>query len=203
MSLRAPWRERRNGAELPSPRSRAKLSSPTSVSIPRGDDGWRSRLSAGAENERRRATPSGSSPANGVGASIAVVDTGPLYAVADADDRDHERALAILEDGSLQPVIPALVIAEATYLIGSRLGPEAEAGFLRALLQLDVEAPRPEEWLRIGELVHEYSDFPLGGTDASVIALAERLETDTVVTFDHRHFAAVRPRHGTAFRLLP
>jgi uncharacterized protein len=123
--------------------------------------------------------------------------------VADADDRDHARAVSILEDGSLQPVIPALVVAEATYLIGSRLGPAAEAGFLEALVHLDIESPRPEEWRRIGELVREYSNFPLGGTDASVVSLAERLGTDTILSFDHRHFSAVRPRHAPAFQLLP
>lgn len=136
-------------------------------------------------------------------ASIAVVDTGPLYAIADLDDRDHARALEILEDGSVQPVVPALVVAEATYLIGSRLGPEAEAIFLRALLHLDVEVPWPEEWGRIAALVEEYRDFPLGGTDASVVSLAERLDAKTIVTFDHRHFAAVRPRHIPSFQLLP
>ena len=43
----------------------------------------------------------------------------------------------------------------------------------------------------------------LGGTDASVVALAERLNTDLIITLDRRHFNAVRPRHCLAFRLLP
>ena len=32
----------------------------------------------------------------------------------------------------------------------------------------------------MAELVETYADFPLGGTDASVIALAERYKTDRV-----------------------
>jgi predicted nucleic acid-binding protein len=48
-----------------------------------------------------------------------------------------------------------------------------------------------------------YRDFPLGTVDACVIALAERLNTDLIVTFDHRHFRAIRPRHVDAFRLVP
>ena len=55
----------------------------------------------------------------------------------------------------------------------------------------------------MAELVEEYRDFPLGGTDASVIALAERLDASSVVTLDRRHFAAVTPRHSTAFQSLP
>ena len=45
--------------------------------------------------------------------------------------------------------------------------------------------------------------MPLGGTDASVIALAERHGATRVATLDKRHFAVVRPRHAAAFTLLP
>jgi predicted nucleic acid-binding protein len=38
---------------------------------------------------------------------------------------------------------------------------------------------------------------------ASVVARAERLDTDLVITLDRRHFAAIRPRHPPALRLLP
>ena len=74
---------------------------------------------------------------------------------------------------------------------------------MRELGQFDVAAPPIEDWPRIAELVDEYQDFPLGGTDASVVALAERLDTDVVITLDRRHFGAIRPRHCEAFSLLP
>jgi len=96
-----------------------------------------------------------------------------------------------------------MVVAEVTYFLGLRLGAPAEAGFLRALREFEVEAPLSAEWLRIAELVEQYADFPLGGTDASIVALAERLGTDLVITLDRRHLGAVRPRHVAALRLLP
>jgi predicted nucleic acid-binding protein len=134
---------------------------------------------------------------------LAVVDTGPLYAVVDEDDADHARCRAVLEDARYRVIIPALVVAEATYLVGTRLGAAVEAMFLRSLSAMDVEAPTPDDWIRIADLVERYGDFPLGGADASVIALAERLDAETIVTLDDRHFRAVRPRHRRAFRLLP
>ena len=134
---------------------------------------------------------------------IAVVDTGPLYAAADLDDGDHERALDVLQSQGRHLVIPTLVVAEATYFIGTRLGAVAEARFLAGLADLDVEAPMSTDWARIAELVEDYADFPLGGTDASVIALAERLGTPLVITLDRRHFGAVRPRHCETLTLLP
>jgi len=134
---------------------------------------------------------------------IVVVDTGPLYAAADLDDRDHDAALDALSRDGWHLVIPTLVVAEATYFIGTRLGPEPEARFLAGLADLDVEAPTPTDWPRIAQLVEAYRDFPLGGTDASVIALAERLGTEVVITLDRRHFGAVRPLHCDALTLLP
>ena len=65
------------------------------------------------------------------GVLVAVVDTGPLYAAADLDDDDHAASLAALQRRDLELVVPALVVAEATYLVGRRLGAKAEAAFLR------------------------------------------------------------------------
>jgi predicted nucleic acid-binding protein len=134
---------------------------------------------------------------------LVVVDTGPLYAVVDEDDADHARCRAVLEEAEHRLIIPTLVVAEATYLIGTRLGADIEAQFLTSLTRMDVEAPKPDDWPRIADLVKQYADFPLGGADASIVALAERLDIETIVTLDDRHFRAVRPRHRKAFRLLP
>ena len=134
---------------------------------------------------------------------LAVVDTGPLYAVADADDDDHLRCRAVLERNDLELVVPALVIAEAAYLVGRRLGPAAEAAFVRGLSDLEIEAPSTSDWAVTADLVERYGDFPLGTTDASVAALAERLDTDIVITLDRRHFAALRTATAGAFTLLP
>lgn len=100
-------------------------------------------------------------------------------------------------------MIPTLVVAEVSYLAATRMGADVEASFIEGLTDLDVEAPLPQEWTRIAELIRQYADFPLGATDASVVALAERLQTPHVITLDHRHFHAVRPTHCDALELLP
>ncbi len=134
---------------------------------------------------------------------LVVVDTGPLYAVVDEDDADHARCRAVLEDHRYRFVVPALIVAEAAYLVGHRLGAKVEAQFLRGMEAMDIEAPAPDDWRRIAELVERYADFPLGGADASVVTLAERLDAASIVTLDVRHFSAVRSRRGKAFHLLP
>jgi predicted nucleic acid-binding protein len=134
---------------------------------------------------------------------VAIVDAGPLYAAADSDDADHADCLKTLQRSDLRLVVAALAVAEATYFVGRRLGPAAERTFLEGLGELDVEAPTAEDFARMAELVEQYRDFPLGGTDASIVALAERLGATTIVTLDRRHFSAVKPRHCDSFELLP
>lgn len=134
---------------------------------------------------------------------VAVVDTGPLLAAADERDPDHEPSVAQFRRTNLLFVIPAPVATEAAQMIASRLGPAAEAAFLRALATQDVELPAPDDYSRIAELVEQYADFPLGSVDASVVALAERLDTPLVLTLDRRHFTAVRPKHCESLHLLP
>jgi predicted nucleic acid-binding protein len=134
---------------------------------------------------------------------VAVADAGVLYAAADADDPDHGACLEQLQRSDLRLVAPALALAEVSYLLGERLGPHADAAFMRSMASQEVEPPTPDDFFRIGELVDRYADFPLGGVDASVVALAERLDTPLVLTLDRRHFAAVRPTHCDALVLLP
>ena len=134
---------------------------------------------------------------------IAVVDTGPLVAVANSADPDHRASLAALRSPDYSLVIPALCVAEASYLIAKKQGSNTESAFLRGLDRFDVEAPVASEWNRIADLVSQYDDLRLSGTDASVVVLAERLETDLVITLDQRHFTGVRPRHAPRLRLLP
>lgn len=134
---------------------------------------------------------------------FAVADASALYAAADADDPDHGDCLEQLQRGDLRFVVPALVLAEVSYLLGERLGARADAAFMRAMTSQEVEPPTPEDFIRIAELIEQCADFPLGGVDASVIALAERLGTLLVLTLDRRHFAAVSPRHCDSLQLLP
>jgi uncharacterized protein len=136
---------------------------------------------------------------------VLVVDTGPLVATADRADKDHAACRALLEGDDGPLVTTAMVIAEAAYLIDRQLGPVAEASLYDSILsgQLEIASLDREDWQRIAELVTTYASLRLGGTDASVITLAERLGTTRIATLNHRHFRIVRPRHAEAFELLP
>jgi hypothetical protein len=134
---------------------------------------------------------------------VGIVDAGPLIAAADVDSADHIGAIRALQTAGLALVIPALVVAEATHLILKYLGVENEARFVEGLRNFHIEAPNAEDLTRMAALIRQYAGFPLGAADASVVALAERLDTDIIITLDRRHFRAIRPAHCESFRLLP
>src|SRR6185295_4711915 len=78
--------------------------------------------------------------------SIAIVDSGPLIAVANSADPAHRSCLEILKTPGLRLAIPALCVAEAAYLLHQRRGTAIEARFLRGLANFDVRAPLSEDW---------------------------------------------------------
>lgn len=135
-------------------------------------------------------------------------DTAPIVAAAFTTE-DHYQACTELFTGlrlaGRRLLLPATVSAEAGYLIDRLGGPEREAGFLAGVAEGAFEPIdlTPDDYERMAELVAQYSDLRLGTTDASVIALAERLGVTEIATLDRRHFTAVRPRHVDAFILLP
>lgn len=134
-----------------------------------------------------------------------IVDTGPLVAVADLDDADHAACneLFDIEPGPL--ITTALVIAEAGFLIDRQTGPQGEAALVADVVEgrIIVETLTAGDWQRTLELARTYADLPLGVTDASLIALAERHRVERIATLDHRHFRVVRPAHLPAFTLVP
>lgn len=134
-----------------------------------------------------------------------IVDTGVFVAAANRDDPDHHGARTLLESLTSTAIVPALVVAEVGYLIARELGAVVEASFLRSLTtdSYRVESPTAADLLRAADLVETYADLGLGTTDATVVALAERLGETEIATLDHRHFTVVRARHTDAFSLHP
>ena len=134
-----------------------------------------------------------------------LVDTGPIVAAANTADPDHTACARLLTAQPGPFIVTGLVVSEATYLLGKYLGPAAEAALLRGLAtdRFRLEALGPIDLKRMANLVEQYADLGLGATDASLVAVAERLGLVEIATIDHRHFSVVRPSHTDGFRLLP
>lgn len=135
-------------------------------------------------------------------------DTGPIFAAATRSDQHYHQCAELFTSLRLAKrrlLLPSTVAAEVGYLLMARVGPAMEAQFLYGVAQGDFEPVdlTATDYERMAELNEQYEDLPLGTTDASVIALAERLNITEVAALDRRHFTTVRPQHVDALTLLP
>ncbi len=135
-----------------------------------------------------------------------LLDTGPLVAFLNRQDRFHawaKEALARIEP----PLLTCeAVLSEACFLV-RRLsgGPRAVIelvgrGLLRVPFRLEKEAAQ------VQRLVSRYADVPMSLADACLVRMAELHERSAIVTLDDGFFiyrkkgrqvlALVHPRHG-------
>jgi hypothetical protein len=133
------------------------------------------------------------------------VDTNVLLAAADRDEPRHGACAEILRRYRGELVVPAPVVAEASWMIEPRLGPAAEVRFVRAVAnaELVVADLTGADYARCAELIDQYSDMGLGLVDASVVTVCEGRGIAIVATLNRRDFNVVRPRHTVASELLP
>jgi uncharacterized protein len=112
---------------------------------------------------------------------------------------------AFLETDEGPLVTTTMIIAEAAYMIDRQVGSAGQLALYGSIIDgtLIVETLIPTDWQRVRELVDRYQDLPLGGSDASLVAIAERLDVNRIATLDLRHFRVVRPIHCDAFELSP
>ena len=61
--------------------------------------------------------------------------------------------------------------------------------------------PAAADWLK--RFLQQYADLGPQLADASLVYLADRLNTDSIFTLDRRDFTVFRSKQGKPFRLLP
>ena len=135
-----------------------------------------------------------------------IIDSGPLVALADRRDPMQRRVQRLLVDEPGVLVVPAPITAEVDYLLGRRLGRIARLAFLDDLAagRFTVVCLDEDEYASVRTLDQAYADLDAGLADLSIVVLADRFRTHRVLTFDERHFRALRPMDGTpAFEILP
>jgi predicted nucleic acid-binding protein len=100
--------------------------------------------------------------------------------------------------------VSARVVTEVCFLLEREAGPSTEAEFLRSVREGDLrlECPTTDDLGRMVELAERYGNHPVGATDASVVAIAERRKLARLATLDHRDFAVVRPCQVASFEVV-
>ena len=134
-----------------------------------------------------------------------LLDAGALYAQADRADPHHAAVAEILRVEREPLVTSAVAVAEADYLILTRLGVDVELAFLEDLAEgtFLVECLSRPELAAALAVARRHRDLAIGLADASLVVLAQRFRTRRLLTFDERAFRTVAPLQGGSFILLP
>jgi uncharacterized protein len=134
-----------------------------------------------------------------------LIDAAPLVALGDDAEPRRQEILDILRSERGGLFVPAPVTAEIDYLLGRRFGSAARHAFLEDLAARRFEAPGLDavDYQAVLELDRRYADLDVGLADLSIVVLARKLGTRRILTFDQRHFRAIRPLQGGMFSLLP
>jgi predicted nucleic acid-binding protein len=138
---------------------------------------------------------------------VIICDTSGLLAAYDMDEPAGPAVRAVLEHEAGALVVSPFVLAELDYLLLTRAGPQAELILLDDLATdvYQVADFTPQDAAAVKSLAAQYLDLRLGIADAHSMALSgpARYGTKQILTFDERHFRAVKPPQGGVFTLLP
>jgi len=132
-----------------------------------------------------------------------LLDTGAFVALLDAGEKNHVRCVNFLKDfrGKLLTTEP--VLTETLYLLNSTI--RAQKNCMGFILQNGATlVPQSMESLsRAVVLMDKYKDIPMDFADATLVVLAEEMESEEVFTLDIRGFSAYRINGKKAFKLWP
>jgi uncharacterized protein len=131
-----------------------------------------------------------------------LLDTGGLVSLLDRSQQTHEACAAFYATWKGPVVTSEAVLTESTHLLsGIRGGAIACIDFV--LRGRVLVAPSTQISLaRCRSLMDKYSDLLMDLADATLVVLAEELNTDLVFTVD-RDFSVYRIRGRRLFRIVP
>ncbi|HEY5878802.1 MAG TPA: PIN domain-containing protein [Nakamurella sp.] len=135
---------------------------------------------------------------------MTLTDAGPLVALIDADEADHQICTQSLRTLTLPLLTTWPAFTEAMYLLGRAGGAAGRQALWRLLLtgRLEVAELSWASIERSAELMTKYADRPMDLADATLVALAEARGLRRVFTLDD-DFRIYRIHGRIRFELVP
>jgi uncharacterized protein len=136
---------------------------------------------------------------------VILLDSSGLFTGLVPDQPEHARVRSVLAHEQPPIVLSPFVLAEVDYFLARQGGQIPELRLLDEVASGAYELPvfESSDVHRVAEVIRRYDDLNIGLADASIVVLAGRYGTSRVLTFDERHFRALRTPVGDAFVVLP
>lgn len=124
-----------------------------------------------------------------------LLDTSGLFVALNPDEPAAGQMRAVLEEDRGPYILSPFVLAELDYLVASRArSPQVESALLGEVARgtYDLAPFAADDIALAAAVIDKYRDLRIGLADASLVVLAERYDTNRVLTLDERHFRALR-----------
>ena len=132
-----------------------------------------------------------------------IVDTGPLVALLVPEDFNHQKCADCVREIHCPMLTSWAVLTEAAWLLRSK--DDGLRALLRLLIGGTVVCGKLDDdaasW--IAGVAAKYADLSPQLADLTLLYLAEREQTRSILTLDRRDFTVFRSTDGQPFHLLP
>ena len=132
-----------------------------------------------------------------------LLDTGALVSLLDRSQPQHKPCAVGFQAWTGPVVSTEAVLTETTHLLGRvHRGRETCLDFVLRGGVVIVPSTR-KSLARCRTLIETYADLPMDFADATLVTLAEELDTHLILTIDRRDFEVYRIRGRKRFEILP
>lgn len=132
-----------------------------------------------------------------------LIDTGPLVACFNPNDGEHAACIEKLRFLKGRRLVTTLVIVtETLYLLDFSLSNQKKFLQFMASGVIEVEDLDTDDFLAAAELMQKYHDCPMDFGDATLVVLADRLQTRQILTLDHHDFGIYRTGRSQRFERI-
>ena len=134
---------------------------------------------------------------------MTLIDTGPLVAFFDKDDRYHRLCVEVLKE-IREPLITTWpVLTECFYLLNFSWEVQDSLWLFIRRGGIEIYPLEDELLIHCRELMKQYRDLPMDLADATLVALADAISVPKIFTLDHKDFSIYRFKQKKRFTLIP
>ena len=129
-----------------------------------------------------------------------VVDAGPLIALFRRRDKHHARVKQFLSANTSRLVSTLAVVTEVCHFLNA----DGKTALLTWIRRggLSLQPLGADDFLEIATIIRRYADRDIDFADATLVWLADLVNTVDVMTIDRDDFLVYRVRGGRAFNLV-
>ena len=115
---------------------------------------------------------------------LILIDTGPLIALFDKDDKYHNDIKEFIKKNRFKFVSTTAVVTEVTHMLDFNIN--AQIGFLEWIIRegLVLHEISQKEIIRVIELCKKYQDRPMDFADATLVVAAEQTGLREIISID-------------------